>query len=367
MTVTVSSMLIALIASTLLIALLSYIFATKRSYKNFRIDFLSILFLITVFRLCFPSEAFYTFTIEAPLFMNPITEFLNIKIINNLSILHLLIIIWIVGCLYKGKKLFDQINQTNYLFCCIKRKSKRKEIKYYLPEYQGKDYPIYFSEFVPSPMVLLFKKAILLPYVDYTDLEITNILNHEIAHLSYHDAFIKRFIQILTILYWWFPLVYVLEKQINLYLELRVDSRVSRKMNKEDSLHYMSTLLSVKRKSLDSSLFPITQISSFTIMENKDILTFRIEYFLEGNFKNKTKKPILVCLIFLFICSNLIIFEPSYPNTEITEGTHSTTEFGYIVHKKDGSYCLILKDGINAGTFSDISDPIFKGLEIREE
>lgn len=367
MQITVSSMLFALIASTTLIMLLRYILVNKRSYKSLRIDFLSVLFLITVFRLCFPSEVFYTVTIEAPLFMNPITEFLNFKVMNDLSILHILIIIWIIGCLYKGKKFFEQIIQTNYLFNSIKRKGRQKEIREYLPGYHGKNYPIYISELVPSPMVLLHKKAILMPEIIYTDLEIVNILNHEIAHLSYHDAFIKRFIQILTVLYWWFPLIYILEKQINLYLELRVDSNVSKKMTKEESLCYISTLLSVKRKSLNHSSFPFSEISSFFIMENKDILKFRIEYFLEGNFKNKTKKPILICLVLLFICSNLIIFEPSYPKSRILNNVSDTSDFGYILLKKDGTYSLVLKDGTNLGTITDITTPEFKELKIVEE
>lgn len=366
MKITVSSMLIALVASTLLIMLLGYTFANRRNYKNLRIDFLSILFLITVFRLCFPSEVFYTFTIEAPVFMNPITEFLNLTIID-LSILHILIIIWFIGSLYKLKKLLKQINQTNYLFKCIKEKSSKKEITDYLPEYKGKSYPIYFSELIPSPMVLLFKKAILLPNVEFTDLEITNILKHEIAHLSHHDSLIKRFIQILTILYWWFPLIYILEKQINLYLELRVDSNVSRKMTKEEGLYYINTLLSVKKKTLDYSFFPFSQISSFVIMENKDVLKFRIEYFLEGNFKNKTKKPIILCLVLLFVCSNLVIFEPSYPQKDILNNVSETNDFGYILLKTDGTYNLILKDGTNLGTITDITAPEFSGLELVEE
>ena len=47
MQITVSSMLFALIASTTLIMLLRYILVNKRSYKSLRIDFLSVLFLIT--------------------------------------------------------------------------------------------------------------------------------------------------------------------------------------------------------------------------------------------------------------------------------------------------------------------------------
>lgn len=367
MNVTVSSMFFALLASSILIVILHYILVNKRSYKKLRIDFLSVIIFIIVIRLCFPSETFYIITITTPFFMNPITEFLKMKVFHDISILHILIIIWIIGICIRGKKLFNQINQTNYLFDCIKRKGERKEIKDYLPEYQGKNYPIFVSEFVSSPMVLLFKKAILLPNIKYSQIETSNILYHEISHLSQHDAIIKRFIQLLTILYWWFPLIYILEKQINLYLELRVDSKISSKMTKEESLQYMNTLLSVKRKNSDASLFPFSQVSSFVIMENKDVLKFRIEYFLEGNFRNKTKKPVLFILLILFFCSNIIIFEPGYPNSDLIESTFTETEFDYLLHKKDGTYVLVLKDGSTLGTISDISSPEFKDLEIKEE
>lgn len=135
---------------------------------------------------------------------------------------------------------------------------------------------------------------------------------------------------------------------------MRIDSKVSKKMTKKESLIYLKTLLSVKSKTLENNIFPFSQISSFTIFENKNIVKFRIEYFLEGNFKYKTKKPILFLLFILLISTNLVIFEPSYNNEPFLEGTYEADSFGHILHKKDGTFWLVLNDGTISGEITNL-------------
>lgn len=367
MSITITSMFIALMTSTFLILLLNYVLSNKRCYKKLRLDFLSILIFIIILRLCFPSEFFYTITIEAPFFMNPIITFFKLKVIKEITVFNILTIIWIIGCVHKLKQLYCQIKQTNHLFEYIKKSSNQMKISDFLPNYIDKDYPVFLTNLVPSPMVLLFKKAILVPNIKYTEIEISNILHHEATHLNQCDALIKRFIQILVILYWWFPLIYILEKQIDLFLEMRIDSKVSKKMTKKESLIYLKTLLSVKSKTLENNIFPFSQISSFTIFENKNILKFRIEYFLEGNFKYKTKKSILFLLFILLISTNLVIFEPSYNNEPFLEGTYEADSFGHILHKKDGTFWLVLNDGTISGEITNLKDSSLSNLKIIEE
>lgn len=366
MNITISSILVTLISSTLLITLLNYVISYKKNYKKLRIDFLSILLLIIVCRLCFPIESFYTITIEAPIIMNPITEILNISILDNFLIYQILLVVWLIGCIVKFIKIQTQIKISNHFLNYIMIRGERKDITDFLPDYVGKNYPVYVSELVSTPMVLLFKKVILLPSVEYTKYELTFILYHEITHLNNHDALIKRFMHFLSIIYWWFPLIYIFEKQVNLFLELRVDSKVTRKMSRTDNLKYIGSLVSVKRKSLKLSSFPFSQVSSFVIKENRDFLKCRIEYFLEGNFKEGSKKTLLFSLIFLFILSNLVIFEPSYPLNDSYDISESS-DFDYILHKKDGTYNLIHKNGEDLGIISDISATEFRGLKIKEE
>ena len=258
MNITISSMFVALLTSTILIILLSFIFANKNSYKFFRIDFLSILLLITILRLCIPIEQFYTITIAVPLFMNPFTDFLNFQISHGITILHILLFIWLIGSLIKCRELYKQIKQTNYLYKHIEKTCIKLDIKNLVTDYSGKNFPVFQSSFVSSPMVLLSKKTIFLPSIKYTDEEIANILYHEVAHITLHDSFIKRMIQILIILYWWFPPIYKLEKQINLFLELRVDAKVSKHMKDKEREKYLLTLLSVNKKYLSfNTNFPI--------------------------------------------------------------------------------------------------------------
>ena len=161
MNISITSIFIALITSTFLILLLNYILSNKKYYKKLRLDFLSILIFIIILRLCFPSEFFYTITIEAPFFMNPIITFFRLKVIKEITVFNILTIIWIIGCMHKLDNYIAKLKQTNYLFEHIKKSSNQMKISDFLPNYIGKDYPVFLTNLVPSPMVLLFKKAIL--------------------------------------------------------------------------------------------------------------------------------------------------------------------------------------------------------------
>jgi len=97
---------------------------------------------------------------------------------------------------------------------------------------------------VPScavPMGIgIFKKRILLPRQDYTEQELHYILLHEQTHFRHHDQLIKMLMQILCCIFWWNPLVYLLQKAISQMLEVRCDREVTESADREE---YMAVLL----------------------------------------------------------------------------------------------------------------------------
>ena len=116
--------------------------------------------------------------------------------------------------------------------------------------YSHCDIPVYRSDLVPSPMVIGFKKAIFLPETEFDHKELVNILEHELTHLRNKDIYIKNLINLLTIIYWWFPPIYVLQRQIDLFLEIRVDNKVTGNYSEKESLQYAQTLVSVQKKDM---------------------------------------------------------------------------------------------------------------------
>lgn len=73
---------ITLLVSSLLILLLHLLLMNHKGYKYFRTDFIFIFVLVTVLRLCFPFEYFFTIIIPLPSIMNPVREALHTSIFN---------------------------------------------------------------------------------------------------------------------------------------------------------------------------------------------------------------------------------------------------------------------------------------------
>lgn len=349
------SLFITILVSGLLIFLMHLLLTDPRGYKYFRMDFIFIFLLVTVLRLCFPFEYFFTIIIPMPAIMNPVREALH-TCIFDITVLGWLLIIDAAGMIVQIIRYIYRIHRMNIAYRMIVKDAKVTSVGDYLHDHC--DIPVYRSNLVSSPMVMGFKKAIFLPDSDFTDTELTAILNHEAAHLRNKDIYIKCFINLLTILYWWFPLIYIFQKQVDLFLEIRVDNNVTEKYSEKECLQYAETLISVQRKMCICPVEKDSALNCFLIDENVNKLNYRIQYLQAGQFKKKTSPLLLILVLVLSLFSNLIVFESYYeipPND--TEGLipEDQIEEGYIIAHEDGSYTFCYGDDQQA----IINDPEF--------
>lgn len=226
MNFSISSLFITLCISLVLITIFSLILTHEKSYHLFRADLLFVLVGITCLRLFFPFELPFTKTIALPSIMNPLTIFLDFEIFDGVNVLHFLIIIWLIGVLISMGRYVQNIISAKKIEDRIIQNSKCYKVSEILNHFIYPDYDVYISTYIPSPMVLGFKKCILIPDIFFTESELANILNHEMQHLKQNDILFKQVIAMLTILYWWFPPIYWLRKNVNLYIEVRADEKL---------------------------------------------------------------------------------------------------------------------------------------------
>lgn len=248
MNFSISSLFITLCVSLVLIALFNFILTHEKGYRLFRADLLFVLVVITCFRLFLPFELPFTKTIALPSIMNPIMSFLNYEIFHQLKVSHILIVIWLIGVLIGVGRYVQNIILAKKLETKIIQNSHCFKVSEFLDCFIYPDYDVYVTKYVPSPMVFGFKKCILIPEISFTEHELSNILNHEMQHLKQHDILFKQVTSILTILYWWFPPIYWLQKCINFYIEVRADEKVTESLNPIDALDYAETLINVQKK-----------------------------------------------------------------------------------------------------------------------
>lgn len=304
-------------------------------------------FLVSL-RLFLPFEWSFTKTILITRGLTYIYKFLydSRNILFGLPILYALYIIWIVGIFIQLYKLIKNL----YSFRLIKR---------YIPnvkESYEKKYPIlktanvlglYFFNGIDQPMTIYpFKSIICLPNFKYTNEELEYIFIHEIQHIKNKDVLIKIFVEILVIIYWWLPIIYVFKNQVETLIELRVDHQVSKKV--DDNYKYVQSLISVAKKILQTNNSTKPRPSSQFTLREENLLEKRIYFYLDDKTKNKKTLATALIITFIFLSLPTIVLEPYSENDPQTNTrTYNASELlqhFYLIKTKEKKFFLIDKD-----------------------
>lgn len=342
-----SSLLITLAMTLLMFFLLDILLKQKNKFFLFRTDFFIVLSLIILLRLALPFELPFTISLYISSIMNPVSIFLNFEIYNGFLISHLLGLIWFIGSLILFILYIQKLSLSKCIFKKINKASQKMHICDFMKVDKSHNYEIWKTDLINTPMVLGFKKVILMPNYTLKSNETHSILLHEMQHIKHHDIYIKHFVNILLIIYWWFIPIYWLSKNIDLVLEIRADDKATKRFSEREKLQYAAILIGMERKIQDSSKHQsLSTISNCFIREGKDILSYRIRFLTQTHFNKKTN-IVFLCLIFLLpLLSNSIILEADFGNPKTEEKIISEENLnqGYILCHDDGSYSFILND-----------------------
>ncbi len=367
MRLSISSVFITLITASLLILFLHVLLTGKKSHAFFRTDFLTVLLLTILLRLLFPIEFPFTITILSRHVMTAIRNVLIHPFARSFTLLQLLLVIWGMGVLLQGIRLLWRIRSVHALCTYLKKQSRELHLSDFGISCEKADHPVYICNEIQLPMVPGFQQAIFLPADTCRNEDLHFILLHEAEHIRHHDIFIKQLVNILAVIYWWFPPIYLLQKQIDLYLDMRVDTVVTRSMTLTQYQAYMQTILDIQKRQVTSTPESMQPQFNCFLSHSEKSLTFRIHYLMEGIFKKRTNRMLLLFAFILPFLSNAIIMEPDYINSPAVQDTFSEDDFndGYIIHHKDGTYTFVIAG--NEVHINDPDGPDFQGIPIIEE
>jgi len=168
-------------------------------------------------------------------------------------------------------------------------------------------------------------------------------LLHETSHHFHHDLLTKQIVKLITILYWWNPLCYLLNHQVNTVLEMRIDHKAA-SSNKATILAYLNCLLHLAEQS--SAQHRQMGLSTMHLLpEHQDALTMRFQLLTHQKKRLSLTLALLALFITTYISSYLVIFEAYYVSPEVLETTiGQTTDNTYAVQKADGTYDVYFKD-----------------------
>lgn len=199
----------------------------------------------------------------------------------------------------------------------------------------------------------IIRKRILIPDKPYTVQELYYILLHEYNHLHNHDILLMQLVNILSILFWWNPFIYLLKKDINQNIEIRCDQMVVKRISKEERADYLTVILKEFQETVEGHRTGRKYVGIAQLLEQHG--SGMIERFekVAGTQKPASKKgTIVLCTIavFILVISYSWILQPYY------EAPHEDYEYDdkgndkidikdSYIYNKEGRYYIHCEQG----------------------
>lgn len=350
-----STIYTAIFTCNILLAIIAIIIQNEKVMINAGYKLISIFLVLTAVRFLLPIQVPFVTTIPlpqgisgiiVPLF-NPLFKVKDISI----TPIQFIAAVWIVGIVIQGYR-FHRTNMAVRVRVLTTGRNVTKESRYakVLGEIADKRVArlhIYEIPELKTPLICgLFRPYILFPSdFSCTDQQFSYILRHEVSHYLHHDLFIKFMTSLLTIVYWWNPFGYLLNRQINLVLEMKIDDTVTED-NDQEVLEYLRCLLHLAEYQDAVFSKPLSNAISFVCTEDK-ILTKRFQMLLRRKQKkNYVLNLLLICLVGLIYVSSYLFIYEAYVHTSDFDpiSFHADSINSFIVDNGDGTYDLYLAD-----------------------
>lgn len=215
--------------------------------------------------------------------------------------------LWLTGCLlflsvhtgsllhYRGQiRKKGAVVRETYILQQVRRLSGKLHVRPHIKILRYED--------AESPMVIGFLKPVLvLPDCDYSEEELYFILKHELIHIKRHDMYFKLLFMLANALHWFNPLVYIMQKEAVVDMELSCDEKVIRQSAYAVRKAYTEALLSTFGKRHKKGTFFTTQFYG-----GKKIMKKRFKNILTKS-PRKNGAFLCICAICITLLSGMAI------------------------------------------------------------
>ena len=108
----------------------------------------------------------------------------------------------------------------------------------------GRKPALYFSDSARTPMMLgVIRPKIVLPYREYSEELLNNVLRHELTHYRRFDALYKWASVVILSVHWFNPVAWFIRRELNRACEMSCDEMLLRSMDKDEKQSYGDSLL----------------------------------------------------------------------------------------------------------------------------
>jgi len=355
-----STVYMAIIASNILLIVLTFVFRNKKIMINIGYRLLAIFVVLTLVRFLLPIEMPFAKTILLPEWISVgITKILHpICYISDYAfcVWSILQILWMIGFVVKLIRYIQLQRKDRYyilshmwdvthtepyqsIMKSICEERKRKNV-FGVAEVAGLKIPILYG---------IFKPYILLPK-DHTipEKNLYYILAHEASHHFHHDLITKLLVRLIEMAYWWNPFCRILTKQADMILEMRVDDVIT-SCDKHSIQDYLHCLVQLKENTTEPQ--PISHVVSIPLFafvaDHDEDMEKRFDMLMSSNQKKKHFANVIMFILVLgvYLSSYAFIFEARYISPEHENNTFSPTKDDfYAIQRKDNTYDIYYGD-----------------------
>ncbi|MFR3787387.1 MAG: M56 family metallopeptidase [Agathobaculum desmolans] len=256
----------ALLWSSLLIVAI-YLLRHTRFKQHFGVLSMVMLYLFCAVRLFLPIEFPYTL-IAADSVIYPRIYSLLMQDFANRPLLILLCCLWLLGFC---ELLFRYVRQyrkaiysiTHYAEPWDERTAALLE---QVQRQTGRRIKVHgcTANHIESAFGIgVLRKYIMLPARDYTEDELRYVLLHEYTHFLNHDTVVKLLVTLFCMVFWWNPVVYLLQKDLEQTLEIKCDLSVARMLNAKERAAYLRTILTLMKQPRSERRLPFAATALF--------------------------------------------------------------------------------------------------------
>jgi beta-lactamase regulating signal transducer with metallopeptidase domain len=289
----------------------------------------------------------FTITFSSKIILPTIRNVLIFPIGNTIPIYKCLFYIWILGIIVKSYIFFKKYIFTYKLRYCpiYLRADVSKIVDGICKKYKRKKkFKILYHPTIKVPAIIgIIKPKIIMPETEFSQKELYFILSHEITHYYKKDLHMKFLYELLCIVYWWNPIIFLAKDMIATIMEIDTDCKVTENFSDSDRVGYAELLIKVAKSQHPK---PSNIVLSYVNNERSPLYQ-RVNCILEVNWskKNFTRLIVFIFSIVMVIISFSVIVEPYYEYVKDGESNINeiNQENSYLI-EKDGYFELYQND-----------------------
>lgn len=196
---------------------------------------------------------------------------------------------------------------------------------------------------------------IMMPDIGYSDSTFKHILRHECMHIRNHDLMVKSLLNLLCVVYWWNPFMYMLRRSMNRMFEIRCDSQCVEAMDKEEIVEYLTSIVdALKGRSKRTKQLELFN-SFLGYSDDARNIEERFDLIVNGTIKKSSRRELagtIIVAVAVLVLSYSFIIQPAYaasgviePGEEMCTIYEATPQNMYIRHYANDVYTTVSTNG----------------------